>query len=37
MDEDFFINVKDILKDFNFDKTINISVNNNYTINIFYI
>lgn len=32
-----FINIKDILKDFNFDNTINISINENYTINIFYI
>ena len=32
-----FINIKDILKDFNFDNTINILINENYTINIFYI
>lgn len=37
IDNDFFINIKDNLKNFNFDKTINILVNNNYTINIFYI
>lgn len=37
INEEFFINIKDILKDFNFDKTIDISINENYTINIFYI
>ena len=37
IDNEFFDNIKDILKDFNFDKTINISINDNYTINIFYI
>lgn len=37
INEEFFINIKDILKDFNYNKTINISVDNNYTINIFYI
>ena len=37
INKEYFINVKDILMDFNFDKTINISINENYTINIFYI